>query len=107
MSADTTPKRRTVWLRRILRWIVRPVIVLCLLFLVSFYLFQEIVLFQSYWEPTDYVERLDIKPLNEDEFVEVGEAKINYQKFSPRQNQAKVPSSFFTAIEATSISVVG
>jgi alpha-beta hydrolase superfamily lysophospholipase len=56
-------------------------IVLFLLFQICFYLFQEIVLFQSCWEPTGYVDKPLLKPVNDDDFVKLGEAQINYQKF--------------------------
>jgi uncharacterized protein len=77
---DLTPKRRTVRLRRILRWFVRPVIVLCLLFYLGFYVFQEIKLFESDKKPTGYVDRPRLRP-EFDRFVELGDGKINYQKF--------------------------
>lgn len=81
MSTDSTPRRRTVWLGRILRWCVRPLIVLFLLLQIGFYLFQEFRVFESYREPTDYIDKPELLPVSEDLFVELDEAQINYQKF--------------------------
>ena len=87
MSTDSTPKQRTVSLRRIIRWFVRPLIVLFLLFQICFYLFQEFRVFESYREPTGYADKPKLKPV--DHFVELDEAKINYQKFAALTGSSK------------------
>ncbi len=81
MSGDSTPRRRTAWFRRIVRWGVRPLIVLFLLLQIGFYLFQELKVFESYREPTGYIDMPELLPIREDVFLELDEARINYQKF--------------------------
>lgn len=88
MNTKLEPKRRTVWLRRIFRWFVRSVIVFCLLFYTWFYLFQEVKLLESRKTPTGYVPKPNLDP-SEDDFVNLADAKINFQKFDALTEPSK------------------
>ena len=88
MTTASAPKRRTVWLRRMLRWSIRLMILSCLLFYFGFYLFQEAKLFESHKTPTAYVPKPNLIPAVDD-FVDCGEAKINFQMFDALTDSSK------------------
>lgn len=81
MNTDSTPRRQDGRLRRILRRGAGTLFGLFILVQVVFFLFQELRFFESYRTPTGYIDKPSLSPLSEDDFIELDEARINYQKF--------------------------